>query len=81
MIYPEEGIATVAVGRLHGAGVVEVAVRHDPLDILGMADVLGRIMVLSNHDEVGKLSGLQGTEIDIESDVFGSIERATTKRF
>lgn len=78
---PEERRSFLTVDRPHRASVVEVSVGHDPLDVLRMANVDGRIVVFSDHNEVGELARLQGSEIAIEPNVFGSIQGATTKRF
>lgn len=80
-MHPEERGTLLAIDRLHGAGIVEGSVGHDPLNVLGVTNVLGGIVFLGNDDKVGELARLQGAEIAIESDVFGAIQGAATERF
>ena len=55
VVDPEEWGALLSIGRLHGAGVEEHSVSHDPLDVLRVANVRCWIMVLLDHADGKRL--------------------------
>ena len=48
---------------VHGRGIVETAVDHRVDDLLRVAEILQRVAV--HDDEIGQLSGFQGSEVSV----------------
>ena len=63
------------------AGLKQSAVGHDPFDLLGIADIACGIMTSLDHDQVGQLADFQGTQVLVQSQVLGAVERAAPQCF
>lgn len=72
-LFPEIGLTLPVAGDdlVHRRRLVEPTVEHDVLDLVGMADILQRIV--PQDDEVGQLARLDRAEIVVEAEMTAGI--------
>src|SRR6478735_1701249 len=80
LLPPEwQPLARMVPDLVHRSGVIQAAIHHHPADRIAVLDVFERIPV--EHDEIGKLAFLEGSDVVVEAEIASAVDRTARQRF